>query len=95
MTEDYDYMVTGLGNPNHPANRTNTDDFFDSICLWECLDHYKETGNIEPLENAIAFNKGNQRRAVVQVKELIDLYSTLDGKEYIVNKLTNIKNLLR
>lgn len=93
MTEDYDYSVLGVGNPNHPANETNTEDFFDSTCLWECLEHYKETGNIEPLENAIAYTNGNKSRAKVQVNELIDYLRPSDN-DYLKNKLTNIKNLL-
>jgi len=74
--------------------RDNYETFFDSTCLWECLEHYKETGNIEPLENAIAFNKGNQRRVFVHINELSDYANSIDN-DYLKNKLTNIKNLLR
>jgi len=94
MTEDYDYMVTGLGNPNHPANRTNTEDFFDSTDLWDCLEHYKETENVEPLESAISYNNGNKRRAVAIVNELLEAHAHTDNS-YLKNKLTNIKDLLR
>jgi len=77
-----------------PTNQDESIFEFDSTDLWECLEHYKETGEIEPLENAIAYNNGNKRRALAIVNELSEHYQTTDNN-YLLNKLTNIKNLLR
>lgn len=84
--------MTKLRYKNDPTDSYETE--FDSIDLWECLEHYKETGNIEPLENAISINNGNIRRALEIVKELSNWAEPTDNS-YLKNRLNNIKNLLR
>ena len=66
---------------------------FQSDDLYECLDHYETTGDIEPLRSAIAFVEGKKRATRTKIESLVD-YSVQTGKEFIKNKLTEIKNNL-
>lgn len=54
---DYDNEELGVGHPNHPANQPDEPSMselgFSLLTLQECLDYYKETKDIEPLENKI------------------------------------------
>lgn len=52
---DYDNEVLGVENREHPANEHNY--IFESDDLDDCLDHYKKTGDLGPLENAINTNR--------------------------------------
>ncbi len=71
---DYDNEELGVGHPNHPANQpeklSNSELGFSLLTLQECLDYYKETKDIEPLENKIKeVSEGNKmsKEIVIQV----------------------------
>jgi hypothetical protein len=53
---NYDDNIVGVLNGLHPANREENE-VFHSENIQECLDYYKETKDIEPLENAVSFQK--------------------------------------
>jgi len=53
---NYDDNVLGVLNGQHPANEKENDIFY-SENIQECLDYYKETKDIEPLESAISFQQ--------------------------------------
>lgn len=63
---DYDNDVLGVGNSQHPANEQ--DYIFESDDLDDCMEYYKNTGIIEPLENAINKN----RKLIREAKKIID-----------------------
>lgn len=54
--ENYDENVLGVLNSLHPANREENEVFY-SENIQECLDYYKDTKDIEPLENAVSLQK--------------------------------------
>ena len=60
MNEDHD--------PLNPANQDELPEF-SSLDLEECLDYCKDTGDFEPLENAIFENRRNIKR-LKEIKEI-------------------------
>src|ERR1019366_93019 len=55
---DPDDYITGTFDSNNPSNQEElSEEIFDSNDLQECLDYFRETGDSEPLENAIAYNE--------------------------------------
>lgn len=67
---------------------------FESSDLAECLDYFKQTDEIEHLETAISLTYKNKREAKILIQELLDAHSHTDN-DFLKNKLTKIKNLLR
>ena len=84
-----------MSNFNIYGNPTEEMDLvFDSSDLFECLDFAKQNDDFSHLETAISLNHKNKREAKILIKELLDAHSHTDN-DYLKNKLTKIKNLLR
>jgi len=77
------------GNPTE-----ETDLVFDSTDLFECLDYFKQTDEIEHLETAISLTYKNKSEAKILIQELLDAHSHTHN-DYLKKTLTKIKNLLR
>lgn len=90
---NYDNDVLGTENPEHPANQKETP-HFESNNLQECLDYYKETGDSEPLENAIFHTEKAKERAVKDITEVIKLQRE-HGNGATANFLCTIRDLLK
>ena len=89
---NYDKDVIGSGNPQHPANQEPEEEVeFESNDLQKCLDHYKETGNIEPLENAICRNELIHKNAYEDLTTVIKI-SRLNGLDDAANLLCLLRN---
>lgn len=67
---------------------------FESNDISECLDYYKESGDISHLERAVFNHYTTKREINTIVKEIIEHYQLTDNI-YLTNKLTIIKNKLR
>jgi hypothetical protein len=77
-------------NPNEQQTE------FDSTCIYECMDYYKETGDISFLENAINWNA----KKIVKAKEEITLLrdtiaSSKKDYHYYINKCNDILKTLK
>jgi vacuolar-type H+-ATPase subunit I/STV1 len=68
--QNYDETVLGVLNCLHPANREENEVFY-SENIQECLDYYKETKDIEPLENAVSLQKDKLDIVVSSLTEFI------------------------
>ncbi len=82
---NYDDDVLGVGNSQHPSNQEPEEEVnFESNDLQKCLDYYKDTGDIEPLENAICRNELIHKNAIEDLTSSIkfmrnnDLNATAD-----------------
>jgi cystathionine beta-lyase family protein involved in aluminum resistance len=76
---NYDHEVLGVGNLNHPANANEIEVVFESENIQECLDYYKLSGEIEPLENAISLNEENKKKAF---EDLVTVIKLMRSKGY-------------
>lgn len=84
-----------MSNFNIGNNPTEEDDLvFDSTDLYECLEYAKQNDEIEHLETAISLTYKNKRDAKILIQELLDANDHTHN-DYLKNKLTKIKNLLR
>ena len=84
-----------MSNFNIDGNPTEeTDLVFDSTDLFECLDYAKQNDDYSHLETAISLNHKNKSNAKILIQELLDAHNHTDN-DYLKNKLTNIKTLLR
>lgn len=92
---NYDNDVLGVGNSQHPANQEpEKEEEFYSTDLQECLNHYKDTLDCEPLENAIYENELKLKRAN---KDLTEAVKLLRSKNYdsTANFLCQLRNDLK
>ena len=84
-----------MSNFNIDGNPTEeTDLVFDSSDLFECYEYAKQNDDYSHLETAISLTYKNKREAKILIQELLDAHSHTDN-DYLKNKLTKIKNLLR
>ena len=90
---DYDNDILGVVNSQHPANEKETESFV-SIDLQECLDYYKDTRDLAPLENAIFENESNKKRAIKDLTEVIKLQRS-KGDNNTANFLALTRDLLK
>lgn len=90
--ENYDEYITGLQDENSPLNITQLEEF-NSTDLSKCLDFYKFTNDIDPLEVAI---DENRRRLELATKLIVELTHFMREVEnaYAANKLIEIRNIL-
>jgi hypothetical protein len=79
----------------NPINQKELEqeDFY-STNLEECFIHYKETGNCEPIENAIFENEAKLERANKAIVEAITLLRN-NGLEDTANFLCKLRNDLK
>jgi hypothetical protein len=89
---DYDHDVIGVGNPEHPANREETE-MFESDNIQECLDYAKEFNDYEPIENAIVKQETIIEKVIDELKFLMD--ATNSDNVWMRNKLYAIKSKLK
>ena len=89
---NYDNMILGVGNINHPANqREDQLEEFESNNLAKCLDYAKETKDFECIENAIIDQNVIIENAISEIDFLIEVYS---NNTFTKNKLLKIKRNL-
>ena len=89
---NYDNMILGVGNINHPANqREDQLEEFESNNLSKCLDYAKETKDFEYIENAIIDQNVIIENAISEIDFLIEVYS---NNTFTKNKLLKIKRNL-
>lgn len=84
--------VIGVGNPNHPANQEEAPEF-QSEDLRECLDHFYETDDIDPLSHAIAEVLRTIESAHKDLVECINFARSSDNA-FLANKLASIRTKL-
>jgi hypothetical protein len=89
MGNNYDYDVLGTGNPDHPANREEASEF-QSEDLKECLDHFYETGDSEPLAEAIHETYNSLASVHSDLVECINFARSSDNA-FLANKLATIR----
>ena len=87
---NYDYDVLGVGNSEHPANRTE-EEIFESDNLQECLDYAKLAYDYEPMEAAIYNNDTIIENAISEIQFCID---TLQNNNLVKNRLLAVKRKL-
>ena len=86
---NYDNMILGVGNINHPANQIDDKlEEFESNNLAKCLDYAKETNDFEYIENAIIDQNVIIENAISEIELLIEVYS---NNTFTKNKLLKIK----
>jgi hypothetical protein len=88
-TENYEYHVNGLGNPNHPENQEmvlemNADEIFNNS---------PENEISEITEQYIEFLNKKLREKNKALKELHDEAEAIEGATYWKNKLWKIYKL--
>lgn len=84
-----------MGKFNIDGNPTDEMDLvFDSSDLFECLDFAKQNEDYSHLETAISLTYKNKREAKILIQELLDAHNHTDN-DFLKNKLTKIKNLLK
>jgi len=72
--QDYDEIVLGVGNSQHPANqREYEQEEFDSVNLQECLDYAKDTKDFECIETAIILQNTAIEKAVSELDYLVNI----------------------
>lgn len=76
---------------NDPTEECDFDEF-QSKDLSECLDYFKETKQIEPLENAITENETMLEKATADIQYLIDVARASGKLDFYANKLISIRN---
>jgi hypothetical protein len=79
---------------NDPTEIDELFEDFESNNLEECLNYYKETKEIEPLEFAIADNKLKIETAIDNIQLLIDVARSTKNS-YMANQLIQIKTNLK
>jgi hypothetical protein len=84
-TENYEYHVNGLGNPNHPENQEMVLDYNPE----EAFDNANEVIS-EVTEQYIEFLKSKNRAMKKAIKELHDEAEAIEGATYWKNKLWSI-----
>ena len=86
---NYDNMILGVENINHPANQIDDKlEEFESNNLAKCLDYAKETNDFEYIENAIIDQNVIIENAISEIELLIEVYS---NNTFTKNKLLKIK----
>jgi hypothetical protein len=95
--EDYDNDELGVGNSQHPANQpeelSNSELGFSLLTLQECLDYYKETKDIEPLENKIKeVSEGNKESKEIIIQTIKALRRS--GFDATANLLCKVRDLI-
>lgn len=92
---NYDDDVLGVGNPLHPANQEpEKEEYFESDNLQECLDYFRATNDIDPLENAIALNELKKQMVKEDLTEVIKLLRT-KGMDATANFLCHSRDKLK
>ncbi len=71
--QNYDEIVLGVGNSQHPANQRDEQEDFDSVNLQECLDYAKDTKDFEWLETAIIMQNTVIEKAVLELDFLVNI----------------------
>ena len=72
--QDYDEIVLGVGNNQHPANQKEEEqEEFDSVNLQECLDYAKDTKDFEWIETAIIKQNTVIEKAVLELDYLVNI----------------------
>lgn len=71
--QDYDEIVLGVENSQHPANQRDEQEEFDSVNLQECLDYAKDTKDFECIENAIIMQNTAIEKAVSELDYLVNI----------------------
>lgn len=71
--QNYDEIVLGVGNSQHPANQTDEQEDFDSVNLQDCLDYAKETKDFEWIETAIIMQNTAIEKAVLELDYLVNI----------------------
>ena len=72
--QNYDEIVLGVGNNQHPANqREYEQEEFDSVNLQECLDYAKDTKDFEWIETAIIKQNTAIEKAVLELDYLVNI----------------------
>jgi len=72
--QDYDEIVLGVSNSNHPANQKEEEqEDFDSVNLQECLDYAKDTKYFECIETAIIMQNTAIEKAVSELDYLVNI----------------------
>jgi hypothetical protein len=92
---NYDDIVLGVENRNHPANeKESKKTVFEYNSLEACLDFCKATGEFEPLENAIIYNNNKKNQAVIDIIEVIKLLRSY-GYDSTANFLCSVRDNLK
>lgn len=86
---NYDDDVLGTGNPDHPANQEDAQEF-QSEDLKECLDHFYETKDIDPLATAIDETYDNLKSLHAGLVECISFARSSDNA-FLANKLATLR----
>ena len=89
---NYDEYITGLHDENSPLNITQLEEF-NSTDLSKCLDFYKFTKDIDPLEVAIDENRRKLELATKLIIELTHVMREVDNA-FAANKLCKIRDIL-
>jgi len=71
--QNYDEIVLGVENSQHPANQGEEQEDFDSVNLQECLDYAKETKDFEWIETAIIMQNTAIEKAVLELDYLVNI----------------------
>mgnify|MGYP000902611472 FL=1 len=71
--QNYDEIVLGVGNSQHPANQREEQEYFDSVNLQECLDYAKDTKDFECIETAIILQNTAIEKAVLELDFLVNI----------------------
>jgi len=71
--QNYDEIVLGVENSQHPANQRDEQEDFDSVNLQECLDYAKETKDFEWIETAIIMQNTAIEKAVLELDYLVNI----------------------
>jgi len=70
------------------------EEVFNSSDLYDCRDYYVQTGDREPLDDAIILHQRKLNEARKELIFLIDL-ATQTENEFFVNRLTKLKHNLK
>lgn len=72
--QNYDDIVLGVGNSQHPANQREEElENFESVNLQECLDYAKDTKDFEWLETAIMMQNAVIEKAGLELDFLVNI----------------------
>lgn len=91
---DYDDIILGVGNYQHPANQEETDlEIFESDNIQECLDYAKDYDDFEPIENAIMKQETIIEKAILEIDFLISVGQS-SHNVLIPNRLKQLRSSL-
>jgi len=90
-----DDYIEGTFRNDNPINQKDMDlEDFESDNIAECMEYYKRTGDIEPLENAIVTFEANKVNMLEEIAFCVDVLRVVHN-DGVANRLQRIKNNLK